>query len=140
MKKIELRKASIEIPYRDRKEIKEGVTLLNDDQVSELIESFNENEEDRAKKRLNEHKTSISELSGAKGTYYLVDEYYLEENEYDEDGEWVSGGEISDYSKIYISLIETPSYQTLGTYDNMADAVDAMNQYDEDDSEVYLSF
>ena len=34
MKKIELRKASIEIPYRDRKEIKEGVTLLNDDQVS----------------------------------------------------------------------------------------------------------
>lgn len=140
MKKIELRKASIEIPYRDRKEIKEGVTLLNDDQVSELIESFNENEEDRAKKRLNEHKTSISELSGAKGTYYLVDEYYLEENEYDEDGEWVSGGEISDYSKIYISLIETPAYKTLGTYDNMADAVDAMNQYDEDDSEVYLSF
>lgn len=140
MKKIELRKANIEIPYRDRKEIKEGVTLLNDDQVSELIESFNENEEDRAKKRLNEHKTSISELSGAKGTYYLVDEYYLEENEYDEDGEWVSGGEISDYSKIYISLIETPSYKTLGTYDNMADAVDAMNQYDEDDSEVYLSF
>ena len=66
MKKIELRKASIEIPYRDRKEIKEGVTLLNDDQVSELIESFNENEEDRAKKRLNEHKTSISELSGAR--------------------------------------------------------------------------
>lgn len=137
MKKIELRKASIEIPYRDRKEIKEGVTLLNDDQLSELIESFNE--EDKAKKRLNEYKTSISELSGA-GTYYLVEEYYLEENEYDEDGEWVSGGEISDYSKIYISLVETPSYKTLETYDNMADAVDAMNQYDEDDSEVYLSF
>lgn len=139
MKKIELRKASIEIPYRDRKEIKEGVTLLNDDQLSELIESFNENEEDKAKKRLNEYKTSISELSGA-GTYYLVEEYYLEENEYDEDGEWVSGGEISDYSKIYISLVETPSCKTLETYDNMADAVDAMNQYDEDDSEVYLSF
>ena len=139
MKKIELRKASIEIPYRDRKEIKEGVTLLRDNPVSELIESFNENEEDKAKKRLNEYKTSISELSGA-GTYYLVEEYYLEENEYDEDGEWISGGEISDYSKICIRLVETPSYKTLRTYDNMADAVDAMNQYDEDDSEVYLSF
>lgn len=139
MKRIELRKASIEIPYRDRKEIKEGVTLLDDTPVSELIESFNENEEDKAKKRLNEYKTSISELSRA-GTYYLVEEYYLEENEYDEDGEWVSGGEISDYSKIYISLVETPSYKTLETYDNMADAVDAMNQYDKDDSEVYLSF
>ena len=140
MKRIELRKASIEIPYRDRKEIKEGVTLLDDTPVSELIESFNENEEDKAKKRLNEYKTSISELSRANRTYYLVEEYYLEENKYDEDGEGLSGGEISDYSKICISLVETPSYKTLGTYDNMANAVDAMNQYDEDDSEVYLSF
>ena len=78
MKRIELRKASIEIPYRDRKEIKEGVTLLDDTPVSELIESFNENEEDKAKKRLNEYKTSISELSRANRTYYLVEEYYLE--------------------------------------------------------------
>lgn len=94
---------------------------------------------EEAKEELQKYKSSIRELSGGAGKYYLVEEYYVEENDYDEDGEWVNGGNALAFSKITIELVEKPEYNTLATFDNMEDAEIALNEYD-GDAEVYLSF
>lgn len=137
MKKYEVKKESIEIPYKKRKEIKEGVVTTQDNRYPETIASFDTLEE--AKKELAKYDSSIRELSGGAGKYYLVEEYYIEENEYDADNEWISGGDIWDFSKIKIELVEKPSYETLDTFNNMVDAEKAYNGY-EGENEVYLSF
>lgn len=137
MKKFEIRKNSIEVSWKNRKEIKEGVTLTADDQYPEVVVSFDTLEE--AKVELQKYKSSIRELSGGAGKYYLVEEYYIEENSYDEDGDWVEGGDVWEFSKIIIELVEKPSYETLATFDNMEDAEEASSNYD-GDNEVYLSF
>lgn len=137
--KYELRKKSVEILYKDRNDIVEGVTSAFDECDSELITTFGEFDLNEAKNKLSEYKTNIRELSGNAGTYYLVEEYYIEENEYDEDDEWVTGGDIVEFSKINIELVEKPSYEVLGKFDNMEEAENAYNEYD-GDYEVYLSF
>lgn len=137
MKKFEIRKDSIEVTWKNRKEIKEGVVLTSDNQEPEIIASFDNSED--AENELQKYKSSIRELSGGNGKYYLVEEYYIEENTYDEDGEWVEGGDVWEFSKITIELVEKPSYETLAVFDNMEDAERAYNNY-KGDNEVYLSF
>ena len=137
--KYEIKKRSIEVLYRNRKDIMEGVTSSCDDGDDELIEVFDEFSLNEAKAKLREFKTDIRKLSGNAGTYYLVEEYYIEENEYDEDDEWVTGGDIVEFSKINIELVEKPSYEVLGKFDNMEEAENAEDEYD-GDHEVYLSF
>ena len=137
MKKIELRKNSIEVSWKNRKTIKEGITTTQDDQYPEIVKSF-DNLED-AKNELQKYKSNIRELSGGAGKYYLIEEYYIEENTYDKDGEWLEGGDIWEFSKIIIELVEKPSYDTLATFDNMEEAEEAYNDY-EGENEVYLSF
>ena len=137
MKKFEIRKNSIEVGYKNRREIKEGITLTPDDKFPEIVAAFDTLEE--AKTELQKYKSSITELSGGAGKYYLVEEYYIEENSYDEDGEWIEGGDALEFSKLTIELVEKPSYNTLATFDNMKDAEEAYDNYDGDD-EVYLSF
>lgn len=137
MKKFEIRRNSIEVAWKNRKEIKEGITLTADDQYPEIVVSFDTL--DKAKVELQKYKSSIRELSGGAGKYYLVEEYYIEENSYDEDEEWVEGGDVWEYSKITIELVEKPSYETLATFDNMKDAEEAYDDYD-GENEVYLSF
>ena len=137
MKKFELRKNSIEVSWKNRKTIKEGITTTQDDQYPEIVSSF-DNLED-AKNELQKYKSNIRELSGGAGKYYLIEEYYIEENTYDKDGEWLEGGDIWEFSKIIIELVEKPSYDTLATFDNMEEAEEAYNDY-EGENEVYLSF
>ena len=137
MKKFELRKNSIEVSWKNRKTIKEGITTTQDDQYPEIVKSF-DNLED-AKNELQKYKSNIRELSGGAGKYYLIEEYYIEENTYDKDGEWLEGGDIWEFSKIIIELVEKPSYDTLATFDNMEEAEEAYNDY-EGENEVYLSF
>lgn len=135
MLKYELRKNTREIRYKDKAEIKEGCTLNQDDMYPEIINSFDSREE--ALERLKDYKTEISDYHLATGTYYSVTEYYVEENEYNEEGEWLSGGNIYDFSKIKIGLIEKTSYKALGIYDNFSDAMKAYNECEE---ECFLSF
>ena len=137
MKKFELRKNSIEVSWKNRKTIKEGITTTQDDQYPEIVSSF-DNLED-AKNELQKYKSNIRELSGGAGKYYLIEEYYIEENTYDKDGEWLECGDIWEFSKIIIELVEKPSYDTLATFDNMEEAEEAYNDY-EGENEVYLSF
>ena len=137
MKKFELRKNSIEVSWKNRKTIKEGITTTQDDQYPEIVKSF-DNLED-AKNELQKYKSNIRELSGGAGKYYLIEEYYIEENTYDKDGEWLEGGDIWEFSKIIIELVEKPSYDILATFDNMEEAEEAYNDY-EGENEVYLSF
>ena len=137
MKRFEIRRNSIEVSWKNRKEIREGITLTADDQYPEIVVSFDTLDE--AKAELQKYKSSIRELSGGAGKYYLVEEYYIEENSYDEDEEWVEGGDVWEFSKITIELVEKPSYETLATFDNMKDAEEAYNDY-EGKNEVYLSF
>lgn len=137
--KYEIKKRSIEVLYRNRKDIMEGVTLSCNDGDDELIEVFDEFSLNEAKAKLREFKTDIRKLSGSAGTYYLVEEYYIEINEYDEDDEFIVGGDIVEFSKINIKLIEKPSYEVLGEFDNMEEAENAKNEYD-GDYEVFLSF
>lgn len=92
----ELRKATCEIRYKDRKEIKEGCTLNVMDQDPEIIKPFAD--KDEAIGALKEYETQIWELSGSAGRYYRVTEYYIEGNEYDKDGEWRGGGEVYEMS------------------------------------------
>ena len=91
----EIRQKTGEIPYKKRKEIKEGVTLeLEGDSV--LIQSFVLKEE--AIKKLKEFKSEVREMHYS-GTYYLIEEYFIE-NLYDSTGEFISSGDIVDFSKM----------------------------------------
>ena len=137
MKRFEIRRNSIEVSWKNRKEIREGITLTTDDQYPEIVVSFDILDE--AKAELQKYKSSIRELSGGAGKYYLVEEYYIEENSYNEDEEWVEGGDVWEFSKITIELVEKPSYETLATFDNMKDAEEAYDNYD-GENEVFLSY
>lgn len=142
MKKYELRKNSIEIKWKDRKNIKPGITTEED--YPEIIKIF-DNEED-AVAELKKYETSISityAYSGLK--YLLVEEYYVEINEYDEEDEWINGCDIVDYSKMEIELVEKRSREpdkVIATFDNMRDAENALldeeiKAYDEDSEKEY---
>ncbi|WP_075679120.1 helix-turn-helix domain-containing protein [Roseburia sp. 831b] len=98
MKKFELIKKTVEISYKNRKEIQPGCAEADTD--PELLQSFDSLKD--AKAALKKYKTDIKKMSG----YYLVTEYSVEENEYDEDGEFVSGTDIWCYSEMDRSDIE----------------------------------
>lgn len=140
MIKFEIKKGIVEVSYRDRLEIKEGITIdySNYDQDPEIIGSFDSLEE--ANKELSKYESCISPY----GHYYLVEEYYIEEVEYvyDEDFEEYrqegSNGTHS-FSKFKIQVVEQPSYDVVGEFDNFKDAEDAVYKYDGDDM-VILSF
>lgn len=137
MRKYEIIRSSIEILYKNREAIKEGVTLTSYEQNPMVIEQFDVLADALAE--LKKYKTNIRELSGGAGKYFHIEEFYVEENVYYNDGLWIEGGDVYEFSKITIELVEKPSYKTLGTYDNMSDAEDALNSY-EGDYEVFLSF
>lgn len=133
MVKYELNKDSIEVKYKDRKEIKAGVVLTSDNQEPELIKVFDN--KDEALLALQDCRSNVRKFNSAGGTYFYVTEYYIQESIYDDD-EWISG-DIIDFSKMEIELKEKPSYNTLAVFDNMADAERAEDDYDGDD-EVFL--
>lgn len=134
--KYEIMKKSIEVGYKDRKSIAQGITSEDEWADSELVERFDTLEE--AREKLKDYKTSIKELSGSAGKYYLVEEYYIEYNEY-EDGEVTNAGDIYDYSNMIIEVVENSKYNILGTYNNFESAEKAMEEFDGENG-AYLSF
>ena len=100
------------------------------------MEKFDTLEE--AKKELKRYKTTIKEASGNNGIFYVVTEYCIEENEYDEDDEWVAGGDVWEYSEMTIAVIEKPSYNTIATCSNFAEAEQTVENYN-GDGEAYIS-
>lgn len=90
--KFEVRKNSIEVPYKKRNLIKQGCAAGVEDSNPEIIESYSDKE--TALEALKNFKTEVARMAGQAHSYYIVTEYYVEENSYDEDGEWVSGGDV----------------------------------------------
>lgn len=81
------------------------------------------------------------------GKYYLIEEYYIQENDYkyDEDlEEWSlcdGSGNIWEFSKMVIKLVEEPSYEVVGVFDNMKEAKKAKEDYIfSEGKECFLSF
>ena len=124
MKKFEIVMKRAEIYYKDRVKIKEGCTM--DYQDPETIKSFDTLED--AKEELKKYQTSIRELNNGM-TYFLIEEYMVEENEYDEDGEWTAGGDVWAITPMYIEINEKPSYETVATFDNYAEAEAYINKH-----------
>ena len=124
MKKFEIVMRRAEISWKNRKSIKEGCTT--DYQEPETIKSFDTLED--AKEELKKYQTSIRELNNGM-TYYLIEEYMGEENEYDEDGEWTAGGDVWAITPMCIEVNEKPSYETVATFDNYAEAEAYINKH-----------
>lgn len=118
-----------EISWKNRKSIKEGCTTegCTTEGEPELIKSFDTLEE--AKEELRKFQTSIRKLSNGSLSYFEIEEYMVEENDYDEDGEWESGGDIWEITKMHIEVNEKPSYETVATFDNYAEAENYINKY-----------
>ena len=120
MKKFEIIESIIEVSYKERKNIKAGVSLESENQEPTIIASFDTLKE--AQKNLKELKTDIKE-NHYNGTFYNVTEYYIEENEYDVDGELLSGGDIYDFSKMNIDVVECQTRKHLGTFNSFEKAL-----------------
>lgn len=85
--KFELKKATREIPYKNKKEIVEGCTTNYDGDIwPVVINSFDT--KDEALEELKKYKSEAEYFSAAV-SYYDITEYYVEEIKYDENGEFV---------------------------------------------------
>ena len=101
-RKYELRKASSEIPYTKKKDIRPGCAVVGTAELvePEIIGSFCTL--DSALDALKKYKSSVELTQGYASKFYTVTEYYVEENHYDEDGEWFGGGDIWAYADMTI--------------------------------------
>lgn len=120
MKKYEVKENTIEVNYKNRKNIKAGVSLESENQEPITIASCETLEE--AQEELKKLKTDIIE-NHYNGTFYTVTEYYIEENEYDEDGDWVTGGDIYVFSEMNIEVVECETRKHLGTFHDFESAL-----------------
>lgn len=129
-------KKSIEVSFKDRQIIRPGVVHTEFDGEPEEIKGFDTL--DKAREFLKGFKTTIQYMSNV----YFVEEYYIEENEYNDDDvdyEYPSGGEVWGYSKMKIDVVSSISYDVLGTFDNMQDALNFDKSLDNNDP-TFLSF
>ena len=122
MKKYEIMKNSAEFNWKHRKEITTGCTM--DDVEPEKIAEFKKLEE--AEEELKKYKTEISESGGM----FSVTEYMIRENEYDEDGEWISGGDVWDFSKMEIGVVDRETLELIGTATSYEEAEKMKMDYD----------
>lgn len=131
MIRYEIIKAQKEITYKNRRLIKQGCTL--DDCCIQTINSF-VNLED-AKAAFKGLKSDIWH----NGKLYLVIEYAIQCNEYDTDGDFIAGGDILEISTMKIDVVNSETFETMASFDNM---IDAENFYDNniDNMEMHLSF
>lgn len=136
----ELRKCSVEIPYRvmyeDMWKIEPGYAWEKNFEGTncdtELISTFNTLAD--AEKELAKRKTDIRKYSGTCGSFFRMEEYFIEENAYDEEGEWVSGGDVPDFSKMEIEVEvrnnEDDYWRTLKICNSLKEADEVMHEYD----------
>ena len=133
MKRYEIIKAQKEITYKNRKSIKQGCTL--DDCYMQTINSFGTFEDAKIAFKGLKLKSDI----WYNGNVYLVLEYAIQCNEYDTDGDFITGGDILEISEMKIDVVNSETFETMASFNNM---VDAENFYDDniDDTEMYFSF
>lgn len=132
MKQYELRKYSIEISHRNRFEIAELVTESQFEQDSELIATFAT--EEKAIAELKQHISHVRDH----GNLYVIDEYKVEWAEYDEDGEWIDG-DVIDYSRMLISVVEDETNKKLATFNNYKDADDFIRNHDDKNAHIVFN-
>lgn len=132
MIKYEIIKAQKEIAYKNRKSIKQGCTL--DGYGMQLVNSFGSLKNAKAA-----FKTLKSDIWWDNGNLYLITEYALQCNEYDADGDFIAGGDILEISEMKIDVVNSETFETMASFDNM---IDAESFYDDniDDTEMYFSF
>ncbi len=131
MKRYEIIKAQKEIAYKNRMSIKQGCTL----DYMQTINSFRTFEDAKIAFKGLKLKSEI----WYNGNVYLVIEYAIQCNEYDTDGGFIAGGDILEISEMKIDVVNSETFETMASFDNMADAE---NFYDDniDNIEMYLSF
>lgn len=128
--KFDIIKNSVEVSFKERRNIREGISVNRDDYAEEVEKTFKSVED--ALLELQNHKTEIKEGGGV----YNIVEYYVQENKYDMDGELLENGDILEFSKMEISVVEQPTYNTVGVFDNFEDAIKKCNELEEG----FLSF
>ena len=117
MRKFEINKREIEIPFKDRFKIKKDITFSYDSVNSEKVVSFDTLEE--AKQALKEYESTVYDYP----KYYFITEYVIEEYEYDEDGD----SEYKDTwatSEMSFTVVDNDSFDVVATFDNLKDAHD----------------
>ena len=118
MRKFEINETKVEVLYKDRFEIKQGITFTYNSSVdSEKVTSFNTLEE--AKDALKNYKSTVYDYP----KYYHITEYVIEEYEYDED----SDSEYKDTwatSEMTFTVVDNDTFDVVATYDNLKDAHD----------------
>lgn len=134
MIKYEIIKAQKEIAYKNRKSIKQGCTL--DDCGAQIVNSF------ASFGSLEDAKAAFKTLKSDiwyNGNVYLVIEYAIQCNEYDTDGVFITGGDILEISEMKIDVVNSETFETMASFDNM---IDVESFYDDniDDTEMYFSF
>lgn len=135
MKRYEIIKSQKEITYKNRKSIKQGCTFDGCGvQIISNFASFGSLKNAKAA-----FKTLKSDIWWHNGNIYLIIEYALQCNEYDTNGDFIASGDILEISEIKIDVVNSETFETMASFDNM---VDAENFYDNniDDTEMYLSF
>lgn len=133
MKRYEIIKSQKEIAYKNRKSIKAGCTL--DNCYMQTINSFGTFEDAKIAFKGLKLKSDI----WYNGNVYLVIEYAIQCNEYDTDGVFITGGDILEISEMKIDVVNSETFETMASFNNMADVE---NFYDDniDDTEMYFLF
>lgn len=134
MEKFRIINGVLEVPYKDRYQIREMCTYCAEAGDPIEYERFDTKEE--AEAALKKYKTSISD----RDKYYLIEEYFLEEIEVDEDDEIIET-ECIECTKMIISVDR--DYEELAVFDNFEDAENYLNDYEreheEDDEEMIMT-
>lgn len=135
-KKYEIYKKTVEISYKDRKEIKSGCADAYKKGCSlEFVKGFDMQEE--ANEFFKMLKSDIKQIN----KYFLINEYVLECNEFNNNG--VLSTDVLDFSKMEIEVVKKPAFETVATFDNYEQAEKIMQELqtnDEELNEYYLSF
>lgn len=127
MKLFEIIENRCEVDYKDRYNIKRGLTADQDDQPGKrVVKNFDKKEE--AREALKSYKSDVTPHHG----YFDIVEYYIEENDYDEEGEWISGGDIWEFSPFQIEVTDREKLETIAVFDNYKDAEKFYNSLDID--------
>lgn len=88
-------------------------------------------------------KSDARELSGNAGKYFLVTEYYLQSCTLNDEDEYVDDGDIIEYSKFDIEVVENNTYKTLNKFTDVEEALKFKKEYDYKDDAgngCYLKF
>ena len=125
MLKYYLLKDTIEINSKDRRTIRQVIITDSLNQEPETIAIFST--ENDALAALSKQKSSLESF----GDTIRVTEFYVQPVELDDDED--DFGEYKDilsFSKMEIEVYDIESYDTIGIYDNYADAEQSYNEYE----------